>query len=83
MRFLSAKYPLFSKCVCLFSPVSLSKWGFVCDCASCSSGQDDDLLTATARLEADIRRLVTSPGDNKDWARIAGWQDQVNTNKYA
>ena len=83
MRFLSAKYPWFSKCVCLFSPVSLSKWGFVCDCASCSSGQDDDLLTATARLEADIRRLVTSPGDNKDWARIAGWQDQVNTNKYA
>ena len=57
-----------------------SKWGFVCDCASCSSEQDEDLLTATARLEADIRRLVTSPGD-KDWARIAGWQDQVINNK--
>ena len=55
-----------------------SKWGFVCDCSSCSSELDDDLLTATAKLEADIRGLVTSSSTDKDWARIAGWQDQVS-----
>ena len=38
---------------------------------------DDELLTATAKLEADIRHLVTRSGGDKDWARIAGWQDQV------
>ena len=55
-----------------------SKWGFVCDCASCRSELDNDLLTATAKLEANIRRLVTSPTAVKDWAMIAGWQDQVS-----
>ena len=58
----------------------LSKWGFVCDCTCCRSDLDDDLLTATAKLEADIRRMVTSPrpAADKDWARTAGWQDQVS-----
>ena len=57
-----------------------SKWGFSCDCSSCASELDDHLLTATAKLEADIRHQVTRPGGDKDWARIAGWQDQVRDN---
>ena len=55
----------------------LSKWGFVCECDSCTSEQDDDLLTDNAKLEADIRHQVTRSGTNKDWAMIAGWQHQV------
>ena len=39
---------------------------------------DDDLLTATAQLEADIRHRVTrAQGEVKDWAHIAELQHQV------
>ena len=39
---------------------------------------DDDLLTATAKLEADIRHQVNrSQGEVKDWAHIAELQHQV------
>ena len=41
---------------------------------------DDDLLTATAKLEADIRHQVTRLGADKDWAEIARNQAQVVTN---
>lgn len=57
----------------------LRKWGFECECASCSLETDDCLLTNTARLEADIRRGVSRQGD-KDWAEIARCQHQVVTN---
>ena len=39
---------------------------------------DDDLLTATAKLEADIRHQVTrAQVEVKDWAHIAELQHQV------
>ena len=58
----------------------LSKWGFQCECASCTQETDDTLLTSTAKLEANIRRQVTRPGNEKDWAEIARNQAQVVTN---
>ena len=39
---------------------------------------DDDLLTTTAQLEADIRHQVTrAQVEVKDWAHIAELQHQV------
>ena len=39
---------------------------------------DDDLLTATAKLEADIRHQVSrAQGEVRDWAHIAELQHQV------
>ena len=39
---------------------------------------DDDLLTATAQLEADIRHRVSrAQVEVKDWAHIAELQHQV------
>ena len=61
----------------------LKKWGFICNCHSCTSGDEEDLIDETSKIENDIRQHVSKTKSDKnktDWARIAQMQDKVVTN---
>ena len=61
----------------------LKKWGFICNCSSCTLGGEEDLINATAKIEKEIRQHVSKTKSDKiktDWAKLAQMQDEVVTN---
>ena len=62
----------------------LNKWGFICNCPSCTSGvEEEELIIATGKIENEIRKHISQIKSNKNktnWAKLAQYQNEVVKN---